>query len=120
MDKIHRAGLNHAQIANSCAVCPSTITNAIQAYVKNSITDTIKYDISPNSSAALRKSDGRIDVHLIQITCIPVPESHFRWTLHLLEERCRIGLEIPVSRETIRRVLKTNFSLTATTTGVSH
>ncbi len=121
LDEIHGTGLTHAQIANSYAVCPSTITNTIQAYVKNGITDIIKYNISPKSSAALRKADGRVEAHLIQIACSPVPEGHSRWTLRLLEERCRIELETPVSRETIRRVLKkTNFALTAATTGVSH
>ena len=118
---LHGTGLTHAQIANSYAVCPATITNTIQSYVKNGITDIIKYNISPNSSAALRKADGRVEAHLIQIACSPVPQGHSRWTLRLLEERCRIEIETPVSRETIRRVLKkTNFDLTTTITGVSH
>ena len=96
-------------------------TNTIQSYVKNGITDIIKYNISPNSSAALRKADGRVEAHLIQIACSPVPQGHSRWTLRLLEERCRVEIETPVSRETIRRVLKkTNFDLTTTITGVSH
>lgn len=123
LDENHGTGLTHAQIANSCAVCPTTITNTntIQSYVKNGIADIIKYNISPNSSAALRKADGRVEAHLIQIACSPVPEGHSRWTLRLLEERCRVEIETPVSRETIRRVLKkTKFDLTTTTTGVSH
>ena len=70
----------HAQIANSYAVCPATITNTIQSYVKNGITDIIKYNISPNSSAALRKADGRVKAHLIQIACSPglkgIPDGH--------------------------------------------
>lgn len=64
----------------------------------------IKYNISPNSSAALRKADGRVEAHLIQIACGPAPEGHSRWTIRLLEEKNRIELETPVSRETIRRV----------------
>ena len=108
MDENHGTGLTHAQIANSYAVCPATITNTIQSYVKNGITDIIKYNISPNSSAALRKADGRVEAHLIQIACSPVPQGHSRWTLRLLEERCRVEIETPVSRETIRRVLKKN------------
>lgn len=66
----------------------------------------IKYNISPNSSAALRKADGRVEAHLIQIACGPAPEGHSRWTIRLLEEKNRIELETPVSRETIRRVFK--------------
>ncbi len=56
LDETHGTGLTHAQIANSYGVCPSAITNTIQAYVKNGITDIIKYNISPNSSAARRKA----------------------------------------------------------------
>ena len=121
LDENHGTGLTHAQIAISYAVCPATITNTIQSYVKNGITDIIKYNISPKSSAALRKADGRVEAHLIQIACSPVPQGHSRWTLRLLEERCRVEIETPVSRETIRSVLKkTNFDLTTTITGVSH
>ena len=76
--------------------------------------------ISPNSSAALRKADGRTEAHLIQIACGPAPEGHSRWTLRLLEEKARIELETPVSRETIRRVLKKmNLDLTSMTIGAS-
>ena len=35
LDENHGTGLTHAQIANSYAVCPATITNTIQSYVKN-------------------------------------------------------------------------------------
>jgi len=90
------------------------------SYVKNGIFGIVKYNISPNSSAALRKADGRTEVHLIQIACSPAPEGHSRWMLRLLEEKARIELEMPVSRETIRRILKKmNLDLTSMTTGVS-
>ena len=120
LDEIRGSGLTHSQIAHTYAVCPATVTNTVQSYVKNGITDIIKYNISPNSSAALRKADGRMEAHLIQIACGPAPEGHSRWTIRLLEEKARIELETPVSRETIRRVLKKmNLDLTAMTTGVS-
>ena len=44
---------------------------------------------------------------------------HSRWTFRLLEEKLRIILDTPVSREAIRRALKTNFDLTAVATGAS-
>lgn len=106
LDETRGNGLIHSQIAHAYAVCPATITNTVQSYVKNGITDIIKYNISPNSSAALRKADGRVEARLIQIACGPAPEGRFRWTIRLLEEKARIELETPVSRETIRRVLK--------------
>ncbi len=121
LDEVHGTGLTHSQIAHTYAVCPATVTNIIHSYVKNGITDIVKYNISPNSSAALRKAGGRAEAHLIQIACSPAPEGHSRWTLRLLEEKARIELETPVSRETIRRVLKKmNLDLTSMTTGASH
>ena len=120
LDEVRGSGLTHSQIAHTYAVCPATITNTIQSYIKKGITDIVKYNISPNSSAALRKADGRTEAHLIQIACGPAPEGHSRWTIRLLEEQARIELETPVSRETIRRVLKKmNLDLTAMTTGAS-
>ena len=102
LDEVSGTGLTHSQIAHTYAVCPATVTNIIQSYVKNGITNIVKYNISPNSSAALRKADGRTEAHLIQIACGPAPEGHSRWTIRLLEEKARIELETPVSRETIR------------------
>lgn len=120
LDEEQGSGLTHAQLAHSYAVCPATITNIIQSYVKNGIKDIIRYNISPNSSAALRKVDGRAEAHIIQMACSPAPEGHSRWTLRLLEEKARIELDIPVGREAIRQTLKKmNFDLTKTPTGAS-
>lgn len=120
LDEGQGTGLTHAQVAHSYAVCPATITNIVQSYVKNGITDIARYKISPNSSAALRKMDGRTEARIIQMACGPVPEGHSRWTLRLLEEKARVGLDIPVGRETIRETLKKmNSDLTKTPTGAS-
>lgn len=121
LDEEHGTGLTHAQIAHSYAVCPATITNIIQSYVKNGITNIVRYNINPNSSAALRKVDGRTEARIIQMACGPVPEGHSRWTLRLLEEKVRVELDVPVGRETIRETLKKmNFDLTKTPTGAFH
>lgn len=106
LDEEQGTGLTHAQIAHSYAVCPATVTNVVQPYVKNGITDIVRYKISPNSGAALRKMDGRTEARIIQMTCGPVPEGHSRWTLRLLKEKARFELDIPVERETIRETLK--------------
>ena len=120
LDEEQGTGLTHAQLAHSYAVCPATITNIVQSYVRNGIKDIIRYNISPNSSAALRKVDGRAEAHLIQMACSPAPEGHSRWTLRLLEEKARIELDVPVGREAIRQALKKmNFDLTKIPTGVS-
>ena len=120
LDEEQGTGLTHAQIAHSYAVCPATITNVVRSYVRNGITDIVRYHISPNSSAAIRKMDGRTEARIIQMACGPVPEGHSRWTLRLLEEKARVELDVPVGRETIRETLKkTNFDLTKTPTGAS-
>ena len=63
--------------------------------------------------------DGRAEAQVLKIACGPAPEGRARWTLRLLEERCRVELEEPVSKDTIRRTLKKiNFDLTKTATGV--
>ena len=120
LDEGHGTVLTHAQIAHSYAVCPATITNIVQSYVKNGITDIVRYNISPNSSAALRKVDGRAEARIIQMACSPAPEGHSRWTLRLLEEKARVELDVPVGRETIRETLKKmNFGPTKAPTGAS-
>lgn len=120
LDDDKGTALTYEQIAHSYAVCPTTISNIKRIYIDEGIDALLHYNISPNSAAALRKADGRTEAKLIQIACGPAPDGHSRWTLRLLEEKSRVELETPISRETIRRVLKkTNFTLTSTTTGVS-
>ena len=113
LDEENGSGMTHSQIAHTYAVCPATVSNIVKAYVDKGIDGIIRYNISQNSAAALRKADGRAEAKLIQIACSPAPDGHTRWTLKLLEEKSRIELETPLSRETIRRVLKkTNLNLT--------
>ena len=120
LDESKGCKLTHAQIAHTYAVCPATVSNIIRDYVSKGIDSIIRYNISPNSAASLRKADGRAEAKLIQIACGLAPDGHSRWTLKLPEEKSRVELETPISRETIRRVLKkTSSSLTGTTTGAS-
>ena len=79
LDEEQGTGLTHAQLAHSYAVCPATITNIVQSYVRNGIKDIIRYNISPNSSAALRKVDGRAEARII------------RWPAALLRRGIRAG-----------------------------
>ena len=96
------------------------ITNIIQSYVTNGITNIVRYNISPNSSAARRKLDGRNEARIIQMACGPVPEGHSRWTLRLLEEKARVELDVPIGKDAIRLALKKmNLDLTKMPTGAS-
>ena len=99
------SNLTHEQLANSFGVCKATIANIILDYTKNGIEGIIKNKRNPNSNAKL-KADGRVEAKLIQIACGPAPDGRSRWTLRLLEDKARLELETPISRETIRRTLK--------------
>ena len=120
MDEAHGKLYTHEQCAKSNGVCIATVSNTIRHYIEEGIDSVIKLKRSVNSDNAKRKVDGRAEAKLIEIACGPVPEGHSRWTLRLLEEKARVELDVPVSKDTIGRALKkTNFDLTATTTGVS-
>ena len=119
LDEEQGTGLTHSQIARSYAVCPATITNIVQSYVKNGITNIVRYNISPNSSAALRKMDGRTETRIIQMACGPVPEGHSRWTIRLLEEKPVLSLIFRLEGNHTGNIKKMNFDLTKTPTGVS-
>lgn len=112
--------LTHAQSAKTNAVSMATITNVVKDYVDGGIDNVVSLGRSPNSDNARRKLDGRAEAQIIAIACGPAPEGHSRWTLRLLAEKAKIVLEVPVSKDAIQRALKkTNFDLTATTTGAS-
>jgi hypothetical protein len=75
---------------------------------------------SINSDNARRKVDGRTEAKLLEVACSPAPEGHSRWTIRLLEDKMKIILDEPISREAIRRTLKkTGLDLTAVNTGAS-
>jgi hypothetical protein len=120
LDECHGKTLTHEQSAKSNGVCIATVTNTVAVYVQSGLEEVFSLKRSENSNNARRILDGRAEAIIIAMACGPVPEGHCRWTLRLLEEKSRLLLETPVSREAIRRALKkTNFGLTTRTTGVS-
>ena len=120
LDEAHGKVLTHEQRAKSNGICMATVTNIVKDYSIGGINEVIDYKRSINSDNAKRKLDGRAEARIIEIACGPVPEGHSRWTLRLLEEKARVELDIPVSKDTIGRSLKkTNLGLTTTITGAS-
>lgn len=121
MDQAHGKIMTNEQCAKSNGICKATVANIIRIYSKEGLDAVITLKRNINSDQAKRKADGRTEAYLIEIACGPVPEGHSRWTLRLLEEKAKVELDTPVSKDTIRRTLKkTNFDLTKTNTGVSH
>lgn len=103
LDIVRGTGLTHTQIAHSYAVCLSTVSNVIQLYNQKGIDSVVKYNISPNSSAALRKVDCRTEAKL--------PADQYRTDMRggpsdFLRNDPVWSWNPPVGRETIRNVLK--------------
>ena len=113
MDELHGRHFSNEQCAKSNGVCITTVTNTVLKYVSGGIDKVIKYNRNVNSDNARRKIDGRTEARIIEIACSPAPEGHSRWTLRLLEEKCRIELDTPVGKNAIGRTLKKiSFDLT--------
>ena len=120
MDEAHGKLYTHEQCAKSNGICIATVSNTVRQYIEGGIDSVVMLKRNANSDNARRKLDGRAEAKLIEIACGPAPEGHSRWTLRLLEEKAKVELEVPVSKDTIGRALKkTNFDLTATATGAS-
>ena len=118
LDEAHGKVLTHEQCAKSNGVCLATVANTVIKYINGGVSAVTEFKRNINSDNARRKVDGRTEARLIELACGPVPEGHSRWTIRLLEEKSKVILETPVSREAIRSALKkTNFDLTKTATG---
>lgn len=121
LDESHGKQYTQEQCSKSVGVCMATVYNVIKSYVGGGIDQVLSMGRSVNSDNARRKLDGRAEAKLIEIACGPAPKGHSRWTLRLLEEKAKVELVVPVSKDTIGRALKkTNCDLTKMTTGVSH
>jgi transposase len=120
LDEAHGKMYTQEQCAKSANVCMATVYNVIKYYVDGGIENVLSMERSINSDNSRRKLDGRAEAKLIEIACGPAPEGHTRWTLRLLEDKAKIELEVPVSKDTIGRSLKkTNCDPTKTTIGAS-
>lgn len=98
----------------------STVRTVVKLFSKGGLQEVLTLKRNANSDTSKTKLDGRAEAQVLKIACGPAPEGRSRWTLRLLEERCRVELEEPVSKDTIGRALKKiNFDLTKTPTGVS-
>lgn len=98
--------MTHEQSAKSNGVCLATVTNTVKKYFEGGIDAVTEFKRNVNSDNARRVLDGRAEARIIELACGPVPEVHSRWTILLLEEKAKIVLDTPVSREAIRRTLK--------------
>lgn len=107
LDTAHnKEALPYGTIGKKSGTSLSTVRMVVKTYAHGGLEEVMKIHRNPNSDSERRKVDGRVEAHIIKIACGPAPEGRARWTLRLLEDRCRIELGVSVSKDTIRRVLK--------------
>lgn len=106
LDMAHGQTYEYEECATVTGTCIATVSNTVKKYCTEGLEKLLVLDRSINSDNARRKVDGRTEAKIIEIACGPVPDGHSRWTLRLLEEKARVELDIPISREAIRRALK--------------
>ena len=96
--------MTHEQSAKSTGVRLTTVTNTVKKYFEGGIDTITEFKCNDNSDNARRVHDGCAEARIIEISCGPVPEGHSKWLIRLLEEKSKIVLGIPVSREAIWRI----------------
>ena len=106
LDVDHLPALTYDQCMSACNASRATIAKTVKLFASGGIDAALKINRNINSDNARRKVDGRTEAKILEIVCGPVPEGHSRWTIRLLEERMKVELEEPISREAIRRSLK--------------
>ena len=110
--------MSYEMIGKKSGTSLSTVRTVVKLFAHGGMKEALTIKRNENSNTSKKKVDGRAEAQIIKIACGPAPEGRARWTLRLLEERCRVELDEPVSKDTIGRVLKkTNFDLTKTPIG---
>lgn len=100
------SNLNHRQIASALNTTTTTIVATARDYFEHGLDYALSHHYNP-ASIRQRKINGELEAHVIQLACGKAPEGHARWTLELLtKEVNKKGLAEPVSKETIRVMLK--------------
>jgi transposase len=120
------ADINHGEthqrkeIAKYNRVAPSTVANVTRLFVNKSFDEVLTFKRGEGSNHSHQKIDGEAEAKIIKLACGPAPEGYSHWSLRLLEQECKVILDVPVKKDAIRRMLKkTNLSLTAMNTGPS-
>ena len=106
LDEDHLPAMTYDQCMSACNVSRATIAKTVKLFASGGIDAVLKINRNINSNNARRKVDGRTEAKIIEVACGPIPEGHARWTIRLLEDRMKIELDEPISRESIRRYLK--------------
>jgi len=82
----------------------STVERTRKRFVEGNLDKALNEDPRPGSRS---KIDGRVEAHLIALSCSDAPDGHEKWSLRMLADKVvELGLLESVSHETIRTCLK--------------
>ncbi|MFT9426743.1 MAG: helix-turn-helix domain-containing protein [Sporolactobacillus sp.] len=119
-DRNHGEKLQRTEIAKYNRVSTATVANAIKLFLNGGLDKALTFKRGEGSNHSNQKINGEAEAKIIQLACGPAPEGYSRWSLRLLEQECKVILDVPVKKDAIgRRLKKMNLSLTAMTTGPS-
>ncbi|WP_240697385.1 helix-turn-helix domain-containing protein [Sporolactobacillus sp. THM19-2] len=119
-DTNHGETHQRKEIARYNRIAPSTVANVIRLFVNNSLDEALTFKRGEGSNHSYQKIDGEAEAKIIKLACRPAPEGYSHGSLRLLEQECKVILDVSAKKDAIGRMLrKTNLSLTAMTTGPS-
>jgi hypothetical protein len=119
-DLSHGEKRQRTEIAQYNRVSTATVAHAIQRFLNGGLNEVLTFKRGEGSNHSHQKIDGEAEAKIIKLACGPVPEGYSHWSLRLLEQECKVILDVPVKKDAIGRMLKKmNLSLTVMTTGPS-
>ena len=100
------------KISDALDVTVQTIERVRKQFVEEGF-DAVLSRRQYTQKVSRKKIDGKVEAHLIALSCSEPPEGSARWTLRLLADKIvELGYVESVSHEAIRQTLKkTNLSL---------
>ncbi len=94
-------------ISQALNVGTATVERIRKKYFEGGLSNAVNR--KPSSRQYERKVDGKIEAHLIALSCGEAPKGYANWSLRLLADRLvkleQVDLE-SISHETVRQVLK--------------
>lgn len=119
-DLNHGEKLPRKEIAKYNRVSPSTVAHVTRLLVDRGLDEVFTFKRGEGSNHSHQKIDGEAEAKIIKLACGPAPEGYSHWSLRLLEQECKVILDVPVKKDAIGRMLKKmNLSLTEMSTGPS-
>ena len=106
LDDKKETHLNYRQIAAALHVSATSVSKTAHDYALHGLDYTLSHHYNP-ASRRKAKVNGELEAYVIQLACGKAPEGYADWTLELLtREANKKGVAEPVSKETIRVMLK--------------